>query len=242
MTVQAGAPATPALGGRSSMASNASKEQLFDEVSATCNGLISRIALSYEADPALRRELIQDILLAIWVALPSYRGDASLRTFVAAIAQKRSISHVAKRAREPRQVELPADLISGALAPDEVAVRNDLKKRLVESIQLLSIPSAKRSCSASKASATPKSARCSGSPPTRRPCAASARRNRSGRSWSGGHERLRLRRHRRALDGTERRRTGDDPGDGQEDPPPGAVPGISRRRVAVLIIDRASPG
>jgi RNA polymerase sigma-70 factor (ECF subfamily) len=140
MTAQAGAAATPILGERSSMASNASKEQLFGEVSGTCTGLISRIALSYEADPALRRELIQDILLAIWVALPAYRGDSSLRTFVAAIAQKRSISHVAKRAREPRQVELPADLISAAPAPDEVAVRNDLKKRLVESILLLPIP------------------------------------------------------------------------------------------------------
>lgn len=122
------------------MANNATKEQLFSEVTSTCTGLITRIALSYEADPALRRELVQDILLAIWVALGSYRGDASLKTFTASIAQKRCISHVTKRAREPRQVELPPDLVSGAEQPDEVAVRNDLKKRLVESIQLLPIP------------------------------------------------------------------------------------------------------
>jgi RNA polymerase sigma factor (sigma-70 family) len=123
-----------------SMATKASKEQLFAEVSATCTGLISRIALSHESDPMLRRELIQDILLAVWVALGSYRGDASLRTFVASIAQKRAISHVTKRAREPRQVELPADLVSRTLAPDEQAFQNDLKKRLVESIQLLPVP------------------------------------------------------------------------------------------------------
>jgi RNA polymerase sigma factor (sigma-70 family) len=122
------------------MAPNASKEQLFDEVRGTCTGLISRIAFCYEADPSLRRELVQDILLAIWSALDSYRSDSSLRTFAAAIAQKRSISHVAKRAREPRQVELSADLVSAALAPDEVAVRNDLKKQLVESMHQLPIP------------------------------------------------------------------------------------------------------
>jgi RNA polymerase sigma-70 factor (ECF subfamily) len=116
------------------------KEQLFAEVTSGCTGLISRIALSYEADPALRRELIQDILLAIWVALPSFRGEASLKTFTASIAQKRCISHVAKRAREPRQVELPADLVSSSPPPDEVALRNDQKKQLVESIQLLPIP------------------------------------------------------------------------------------------------------
>ena len=122
------------------MATNGSKEQLFAEVSSSCTGLINRIALSYEADPSLRRELIQDILLAIWVALPNYRGDASIKTFAASIAQKRCISHVAKRAREPRQVELPPDLASGAPAPDEAALRNDQRRVLVESIQLLPVP------------------------------------------------------------------------------------------------------
>jgi RNA polymerase sigma factor (sigma-70 family) len=122
------------------MAANGSKEQLFAQVSSSYTGLIYRIALSYEADPALRRELIQDILLAIWVALANFRGDASLKTFAASIAQKRCISHVTKRAREPRQVELPADLVSGSPPPDEIALRNDQRQRLVESIQLLPVP------------------------------------------------------------------------------------------------------
>ena len=109
-------------------------------MTASCTGLIGRIALSYEADPALRHELIQDIMLAIWVALKNYRGDAALKTFVASIAQKRCISHVSKRAREPRQVELPTNLPSAAPPPDEVALHNDQKRRLVESIQQLPIP------------------------------------------------------------------------------------------------------
>jgi RNA polymerase sigma factor (sigma-70 family) len=122
------------------MAMNGSKEQLFAEMVSSCTGLINRIALSYEADPSLRRELIQDILLAVWVALPSFRGDSSIKTFAASIAQKRCISHVSKRAREPRQVELPGDLVSAAPAPDEAAFRNDQRRVLVESIQLLPIP------------------------------------------------------------------------------------------------------
>jgi RNA polymerase sigma factor (sigma-70 family) len=122
------------------MAANGSKDQLFAQVSASCTGLITRIALSYEADPSLRHELIQDIMLAIWVALGRYRGEASLTTFAASIAQKRCISHVSKRAREPRQVELPADLASAAPPPDEVALHNDQKRLLVESIQQLPIP------------------------------------------------------------------------------------------------------
>lgn len=128
------------MGYRVAMAANDSKEQLFGEVSSSCMGLIGRIALSYEADPSLRRELIQDIMLAIWLALKNYRGEASLKTFAASIAQKRCISHVTKRAREPRQVELPPDLVSAAPPPDEIALRNDQRERLVSMIQRLPIP------------------------------------------------------------------------------------------------------
>jgi RNA polymerase sigma-70 factor (ECF subfamily) len=119
---------------------NKRRDALFQEVTAHHSGLIGRIALSYEADPGLRRDLVQDILLAIWLALPSYRGDSALKTFIASIAQKRSISHVTRRAREPRQEVLPDHLISAALAPDEVAVQNDLKKHLIRSIQKLPMP------------------------------------------------------------------------------------------------------
>ncbi len=118
----------------------ARKDALFAQVSGLHSGLITRIALSYEADQALRRDLVQDILLAIWLALDSYRGDSSLKTFVAAIAQKRSISHVTRRAREPKQELLTDHFVSAALSPDEIAVQNDLKKHLIVSIQKLPIP------------------------------------------------------------------------------------------------------
>lgn len=116
------------------------KDALFAQVTNVHSGLITRIAISYELDPALRRDLVQDILLAIWLALDSYRGDSSLKTFVAAIAQKRSISHVTRRAREPKQELLTDHFVSAALSPDEIAVQNDLKKHLVRSIQKLPIP------------------------------------------------------------------------------------------------------
>ena len=116
------------------------KDALFATVSGDYSGLISRIALSYEADPGLRRDLMQDILLAVWSALDSFRGEASLKTFVASIAQKRSISHVARRAREPKQEMLPDHLVSASLSPDEIAVQKDLRKHLVNAIQKLPIP------------------------------------------------------------------------------------------------------
>jgi RNA polymerase sigma-70 factor (ECF subfamily) len=122
------------------MAAKPAREQLFAEVSAGCAPLIARIARSHEADPVLRAELIQEILAAIWVALPSWRGESSLSTYIAAIAQNRCLSHAARRAREPRQVKLPGDLVCAAPSPDEVILREDEKKRLMGAIRYLAIP------------------------------------------------------------------------------------------------------
>ena len=136
-------PAYPASSDRDGLASrrvHGGRDGLFEQVTADHARLLNRIALSYEADPSLRRELVQDILLAIWIALESFRGDSSLKTFIAAIAQKRSISHVMRRAREPRQEELSVDMPSAGPRPDEIALQNDMRNRLVESIQLLPLP------------------------------------------------------------------------------------------------------
>lgn len=122
------------------MAANPASEQLFAEVSHGCGPLIGRIARRYEADPALRGELVQDILAAIWVALPSWRGEAELSTFAAAIARKRCLSHAARRSREPRQVELRGDLASTAPPPDELALRKDRNLRLTDAVRLLPVP------------------------------------------------------------------------------------------------------
>lgn len=110
---------------------------LFDEVIARHTAMISRIALAYEADPALRRELVQDIMLAIWSGLPRFRNDSSLKTFVAGIAYKRSISHVARAVRRPRAAPLSDDFVSDEPLPDEIASRNQMKRRLLEVVQTL---------------------------------------------------------------------------------------------------------
>ncbi|MBV8687747.1 MAG: sigma-70 family RNA polymerase sigma factor [Alphaproteobacteria bacterium] len=132
--------AGPARRGRGTGAASARADALFRAASASCGGLIAGIATSYEADASLCGELVQDILLAVWLALPSFRGDASLKTFVASIAHKRCVSHVSRRAREPRQVALPPDLAAPAPLPDEVAFEESRRRHLLASIQFLPVP------------------------------------------------------------------------------------------------------
>jgi RNA polymerase sigma factor (sigma-70 family) len=111
----------------------------FDDVIRTHSGLLARIALAYEADPSQRDDLKQEIILAVWRALPSFRGQSSLKTYVASIAQKRAITHVSRRARTPVTVELGEELPTADLLPDEAAIVADRRARLVGAMRMLSV-------------------------------------------------------------------------------------------------------
>jgi len=47
----------------------------FETIVSEYGPLISRIASSYEADPSLREDLMQQIFLAVWQALPSWLAE-----------------------------------------------------------------------------------------------------------------------------------------------------------------------
>jgi RNA polymerase sigma factor (sigma-70 family) len=55
---------------------------------------LRRLAASYERDPSKQQDLLQDIWLAVWQALPRFRGECSERTFVFRIAHNRAVSHI----------------------------------------------------------------------------------------------------------------------------------------------------
>lgn len=114
-------------------------EVRFEEVVQAYGGLISRIALSHEADANLREDLVQEIMLAVWRALPSYKGQSSLKTFVASIAQKRAMTHVSRRARLPATSEVSEELVSGGVLPDEAAIAKDREHRLLAALRSLSV-------------------------------------------------------------------------------------------------------
>lgn len=56
-----------------------------------------RLATSYANTVADRDDLFQEIAIAIWKALPQFRGESSERTFIFRIAHNRAISYVARR-------------------------------------------------------------------------------------------------------------------------------------------------
>ena len=66
--------------------------------------LLARVAATYEINQALQDELIQEMSLAVWRAFENndsssdaaFRGDASIKTYIARIAHNKAVDHVIK--------------------------------------------------------------------------------------------------------------------------------------------------
>lgn len=112
----------------------------FERIVADYGPLISRIAMTYEADANLREDLVQQILLAVWQALPSYRADASLKTFIARIAQNRAISYVAREVRRPPTAEVSETIEADEPNPEESAITMSEREALIAATQQLPLP------------------------------------------------------------------------------------------------------
>jgi RNA polymerase sigma-70 factor, ECF subfamily len=82
-----------------------SNQTLFDEVVVQHGAALRRLCAGYERSAALRDELLQEILLALWRSLPSFRGDASLRTWTYRIAHNVATTHVHRALRAPKSAE-----------------------------------------------------------------------------------------------------------------------------------------
>lgn len=103
-------------------------------------GLLSRIAASYEADPALRDDLLQDTALALWRGLPAWRGDAPLKAFIARVAHNRGATHVMERLRRSPALALSEQLVDLKHGPDEYTRLEQRRLRLQDAVRALPLP------------------------------------------------------------------------------------------------------
>src|SRR6185436_1743960 len=107
----------------------------FEDIEREFGPMVRRIAASHEADRHLAEELVQDIWLVLWRALPAFRGESSLRTFVARVATYRAITHVRRGARVPRPDEVPEDLAAYEPGPEEHAIGRDQQSKLLAAVR-----------------------------------------------------------------------------------------------------------
>ncbi len=89
-----------------STGTEASPEQLLDELVREHSDAVYRVAYSVVRDSALAEDVAQDAILKAWRALPTFRGDSSLRSWVLRITHNTAISTLRKRREELRDPAL----------------------------------------------------------------------------------------------------------------------------------------
>jgi RNA polymerase sigma-70 factor (ECF subfamily) len=113
-----------------------SAETRFAELMKTYGPALGRVVASY-ARPSDQDDLAQDIAIALWNALPLFRGDCSERAFVFRVAHNRALTHVARR--RVRGEELPETIVDGTPTPEARASDRQQIDRLFAAIRRLSV-------------------------------------------------------------------------------------------------------
>ena len=83
------------------------QDDLYEDAAATYGAALGRLARGYEPDVEPRRDLLQDIHMALWQSLERFDGRCSLRTWTYRVAHNIAISKVIRRrSRTPTLVSL----------------------------------------------------------------------------------------------------------------------------------------
>jgi len=130
------------IAGKATAIVEAQRDQLereYEELWSNFGPSLARLASSYESETHAREDLLQEIRLAIWVALPRFRKESSLRTFVYRVAHNRALTHVWRRKRAGVSEE-PEEIPDPRSSPESEAMQRVDRGRLMEAIRLLPIP------------------------------------------------------------------------------------------------------
>src|SRR3974390_1733369 len=92
----------------------ARREDLYEEAVRSHGSALDRLVRAYEADPEARRDLLQDVHLALWRSLESFDERCSLRTWTFRVAHNVSTSHVARDRRAKSHSLVNIDTVDAA--------------------------------------------------------------------------------------------------------------------------------
>lgn len=100
---------------------------------------MNRIASSYTNTPADRDDLVQDMALALWRALPAFRRECSMRTFVYRIAHNRALHFLARRRTSDAALEQTLEPADPAPSLEAIVLQKQNVRKLSESVRRLPI-------------------------------------------------------------------------------------------------------
>src|SRR5262245_46754865 len=80
------------------------QDALYEETSAKFAAALARLARAYEPDPDRRRDLLQEIHVALWRSFARFDRRCSLRTWVYRVAHNTATSQVSRRRDRSRKL------------------------------------------------------------------------------------------------------------------------------------------
>ena len=117
----------------------------FDSIIKEYGALLSRVASTYEANPALQQELVQEISLAVWQGLRRFEGKSSIKTYILRIAHNRAVTHVSSQVKTPKfdqfdsVIESSTDTESCDPGPEKQVLSHQAVSALVAVVRSLPI-------------------------------------------------------------------------------------------------------
>jgi len=94
------------------IAGRSRQDELYEEATAAHGAALERLARSYELDADKRRDLLQEIHLALWRSFEGFDGDCSLRTWTYRVAHNVAASHVIRHQRQRLRPHVSLDDIA----------------------------------------------------------------------------------------------------------------------------------
>jgi RNA polymerase sigma-70 factor, ECF subfamily len=119
----------------------ADRDEQYREVVAQFGAALERVALAFENHPERRRDLLQEIHVAIWHSLSSFDGRCSLRTWIYRVAHNVAASHVLRDRRDRLKQSFGLDelesLPAAGLDPEGAIRERQALDRIVQLIRRL---------------------------------------------------------------------------------------------------------
>lgn len=122
------------------MSSPADRQQLFKSWLEEHPGIVVKITRSFAPAPADAADLQQELLLQLWISLPSYAGQAKPSTWIYRVCLNTALTWRRGTFRREKHVEPTADiaqLAADTTSPAENAGDRELLERLYAAIRAL---------------------------------------------------------------------------------------------------------
>jgi RNA polymerase sigma-70 factor (ECF subfamily) len=93
------------------------QDDLYQQAVSEYGAAMGRLTRGYEADPEKRRDLLQEIHLALWRSFEGFDARCSLRTWVYRVAHNTAITWVIRQKRNRSQMLVSLEELDAIPAP-----------------------------------------------------------------------------------------------------------------------------